>query len=123
MWPTCGSSVLRRDWGVGPLILYRVHCCVLLWSKEYLVRTISCRKIACIAGDHPPRCRCDHACPLTPHLTSNAWKGEKIEDEIIEIATVLREKADAMVAKTGSIDFEVIQPMMDEISVLKNRYK
>lgn len=57
---------------------------------------------------------------MTLHLT---LQGEKIEDEIIEIATVLREKADAMVAKTGSINFEIIQPMIDEISELKNKYK
>lgn len=57
------------------------------------------------------------------HVFMQRLKGEKIEDEIIELATVLREKADAMVAKTGSINFAVIQPMIDEISVLKNKYK
>lgn len=50
-------------------------------------------------------------------------KGEKLEDEIIEIATVLREKADEMVAETGAINFEIIQPMIDEIAVLKTKYK
>lgn len=50
-------------------------------------------------------------------------KGEKLEDEIIEIATVLREKADEMVAETGAINFEIIQPMIDEIAVLKSKYK
>lgn len=50
-------------------------------------------------------------------------QGEKLEDDIIEIATVLREKADKMVAETGAINFEVIQPMIDEIAVLKSKYK
>lgn len=50
-------------------------------------------------------------------------QGEKLEDDIIEIATVLREKADEMVEKTGAINFEVIQPMIDEIAVLKSKYK
>lgn len=50
-------------------------------------------------------------------------QGEKLEDEIIEIATVLREKADEMVAETGSINLEVVQPMMDELKVLKARYR
>lgn len=53
----------------------------------------------------------------------HSLQGEKLEDEIIEIATELREKADAMVADTGSINFEVIQPMIDQISVLKGKYK
>ncbi|CAM9845371.1 unnamed protein product [Scytosiphon promiscuus] len=52
-----------------------------------------------------------------------AMEGEKLEDEIIEIATVLREKADEMVAQTGAINFEIIQPMIDEIAVLKSKYK
>ncbi|CAM9967809.1 unnamed protein product [Ectocarpus fasciculatus] len=52
-----------------------------------------------------------------------AMEGEKLEDEIIEIATVLREKADEMVAETGAINFEIIQPMIDEIAVLKSKYK
>eukprot|EP00903_Cladosiphon_okamuranus_P007549 g7324.t1 len=52
-----------------------------------------------------------------------AMEGEKLEDDIIEIATVLREKADEMVEKTGAINFEVIQPMIDEIAVLKSKYK
>ena len=50
-------------------------------------------------------------------------QGEKLEDDIIEIATVLRERADEMVEKTGAINFEVIQPMIDEIAVLKSKYK
>lgn len=52
-----------------------------------------------------------------------AMEGEKLEDDIIEIATVLRERADEMVEKTGAINFEVIQPMIDEIAVLKSKYK
>lgn len=52
-----------------------------------------------------------------------AMEGEKLEDDIMEIATVLREKADEMVARTGSIDFAIIQPMIDEIQVLKGRYR
>lgn len=54
---------------------------------------------------------------------AHAQKGEKLEDEIVEIATVMREKADVMVAETGAISFEVIQPLIDEISVLKAKYK
>ncbi|CAM9165390.1 unnamed protein product [Pylaiella littoralis] len=61
---------------------------------------------------------------LTPEeRAQRALEGEKLEDDIIEIATVLREKADAMVAETGAINFEVIQPMIDEIAVLKSKYK
>lgn len=41
----------------------------------------------------------------------------------MEIATVLREKADEMVTNTGSIDFAIIQPMIDEIQVLKGKYR
>lgn len=52
-----------------------------------------------------------------------ALQGEKLEDEIIEIATVLREKADKMVADSGAINFDVIQPLIDEIAVLKGKYK
>lgn len=50
-------------------------------------------------------------------------QGEKLEDEIIEIATVLREKADVMVAETGALNMDELRPMMDEISQLKNQYK
>lgn len=60
---------------------------------------------------------------LPPPLLLLMMKGEKLEDDIIEIATVLREKADEMVAETGAINFEIIQPMIDEIAVLKSKYK
>lgn len=52
-----------------------------------------------------------------------ALQGEKLEDEIIEIATVLREKADKMVADSGAINFDIIQPLIDEIADLKGKYK
>lgn len=61
--------------------------------------------------------------PLLLLPLSCCIQGEKLEDDIIEIATVLREKADKMVAETGAINFEVIQPMIDEIAVLKSKYK
>lgn len=54
---------------------------------------------------------------------SHHTQAEKVEDDIIEIATVLREKANEMVDKTGSLNFGIIQPMIDEIQVLKAKYK
>lgn len=60
--------------------------------------------------------------PSSPFLNA-VLQGEKLEDEIIEIATILREKADKMVADTGAINFEIIQPLIDEIAVLKGKYK
>lgn len=68
-------------------------------------------------------CRCWWCSELSLCWPIGVLQGEKLEDDIIEIATVLREKADEMVEKTGAINFEVIQPMIDEIAVLKSKYK
>lgn len=50
-------------------------------------------------------------------------QGEQLENDIIDIAILLRRKADAMVAETGGVNFDVIRPMIDEISALKSKYR
>lgn len=60
---------------------------------------------------------------VTLHVCHHTMQGEQLEDDIIDIATLLRQKADAMVAETGGVNFKVIQPMIDEISVLKGKYR